>query len=156
MGFVDNRQIEWRSSTQRRCAAFAAGKFPADQIHARRKEIRLILSCLNSEEVQKLVLPLADERLWHDQQDALCAFRAALRDNQAGLDRLSQSNFVREDATAFTQAPECKDYSVDLVRIGINPCLPLGSCVALSLIWSSDTDEVFSENPLVEGVHKDV
>ena len=39
------------------------------------------------------------------------------------------------------------------MRIGINPCLPLGSCVALSLIRSSDTDEVFSENPLVEGVH---
>ena len=138
--FVDHREIEWRGAPERRRASLAAGEFPADQVNSGRKEIRLILSRLNAKEVQKLVLPLPDERLRHDQKDALRALRAALCDNQTGFYRLSQTNLVREDATAFTQTAKGKNYSVNLVRVGINSRLPLSRGIALSLIRPTHPD----------------
>jgi hypothetical protein len=151
--FVDHGEIELGRGAERRRAALAAREFPADQIDAEREEIRLVLSRLNAEEIQKFVLPLPNERLRHDQQDALRAFRAALRDNQSGLDRLSQANLVGQNATAFAQTPERENYRVDLVRVGINARLALGCGIALTLIRPAYTDQVFGENPLVERVH---
>jgi len=100
-------------------------------------------------------LPLPNKRLRHDQQDALRTLRAALSDNQAGLDRLSQAYLVGKNATAFSQTSERKDYRVNLVRVGINARLALRRGIALSLIRPTNPDEVLRENPLVEGVHID-
>src|SRR5262249_54961650 len=115
------------------------------KIYTGSKEIRLVLSRLNAEEIQKLVLPLADKRLWHNQQDALRAFRAALSDNQTGLDRFSEANLIREDTTAFAQTPERKNHRVNLVRVRINARLALRRGIALSLIRPSDSNEIFRE-----------
>jgi hypothetical protein len=61
----------------------------------------VVLSRLDAEEVEQLVLPLADERLGDDQQDALSAFRTCLCDHRPGLDGLAETDLVREDAAAF-------------------------------------------------------
>ena len=47
---------------------------------------------------------MSNQRLRHDQQDPLRAFRAALSDNQAGLDCFSQLDFVRENAYRLAEA----------------------------------------------------
>ena len=95
--------------------------------------------------------PISD--FGHDQQDALRTLRAALGDNQAGLNRLSQADLVRKNATAFAQTSERKDHRVDLVRVGINARLPLRCGIALPVVRPANPDEVLREDPLVEGVH---
>ena len=135
-------------------AALAARELAADQIHARRDEVRLVLSRLDAEQVEQLVLPLPDQRLGHDQQDALRAFGAALGDDQAGLDRLSQADLVREDAAAFAETSEREDHRVDLVRIRIDPRLTLRRRVALAVVRPANPDEVLGEHPQVERVQR--
>ena len=51
MCFVDYGEIERRDGAERGRAALAAGEFPADQIHAWREEARLVLTCLDAEQV---------------------------------------------------------------------------------------------------------
>ena len=106
------------SSSGPSCAALAARKFPAGEIHAGREEARVVFARLDTEQVQKSGLPLADQRFGHDQQDAFRALRAALGDHQAGLDRLSQPDLVRQNAPAFAETPQHKDHSVNLVGLG--------------------------------------
>ena len=119
-----------------------------------RDEVRLVLAGLDAEQVQQLVLPLADQRLRHDQQDALRPFGPALRDDQAGLDGLAEPDLVREDAAAFAQAPEREDHGVDLVRVRVDPRLPLRGGVALAVVRPADADEVLGEDAEVEGVER--
>ena len=133
-------------------AALASRELAADQVHARGEEVRLVLARLDAEQVEQLVLPLADQRLGHDQQDALRAFGAALGDDQARLDRLSQPDLVREDAAALAQASEREDHRVDLVGVGVDPRLPLRRRVALPVVRPADADEVLGEDAPVEGV----
>ena len=107
---------------------------------------------LNAEQVGELVLPLADERLRHDQQDALGAFRPALGDHQAGFDRLAEPDLVGEDAAALFQPPQREDHRVDLVRVRIDPRLPLRGGVALAVVRAANAHEVLGEQAEVEGV----
>ena len=82
-----------------------------------------------------------------------CApFGPALGDDQAGLDRLSEADFVSENATALAETSEREDHRVDLMGVRIDPRLPLGRCVALAVVRPADADEVLGEDPLVEGV----
>jgi hypothetical protein len=104
----------------------------------------VVLARLDAEEGEQLVLPLADERLGDDEQDALRSFGPALGDDQPRLDGLSHAHLVREDAAALAQAAEGEDHGVHLVRIGIDPGLPLGRRVPLAFIWSTDADELLS------------
>jgi hypothetical protein len=53
-----------------------------------------------------------------------------LGNNQAGLNRLSQANLVRKNATTFPKASKRKDYSVYLMRVWINSRLALSSRIA--------------------------
>ena len=78
---------------------------------------------------------------------------ATLGNNRAGLNRLSQANLVCENATAFAKTSKRKDYRVNLVGVGINPCLALRSRIAFSVIRTTDPDEVLGKNSLVEGMH---
>ena len=133
-------------------AAFAARELAADQVHARREKVGLVLAGLDAEEVEQLVLPLADQRLGNDQQDALRAFGPALGDHQARLDRLSQADFVSEDAAALAEASEREDHRVDLVGVGIDARLPLRRRVAFPVIRAADPDEVLGEDAPVESV----
>jgi len=156
MRFVDHGEIERRGGPERRCAALAACEFPADQIDAWRDEAGIVLTRLDAEQVQELALPLPDQRLRHDQQDALRPLRPALGNHQAGLNRLSQANFVGENAAAFAEASKGKDYCVNLVGVRINASLALCSRIAFPVIWTADPDEVLGKDALIEGVETHV
>jgi hypothetical protein len=95
---------------------------------------------------------LTDQRFRHDQQDALCALRSALRNDQASLNRLSQANLVRENATAFAKASKRKDYSVYLVRVWINSRLSLSGSVAFPVVRATDTNEILRKDALIKWV----
>jgi hypothetical protein len=79
-------------------------------------------------------------------------FGAALGDNQAGFDRLPQAHFVCEDAPAFAETSQRKDYRVDLVRIRIDARLPLRRRISLRVVWSADEHEILCKNALIECV----
>jgi hypothetical protein len=79
-----------------------------------------------------------------------------LGNHQAGLNRLSQANFVGENAPAFAKASKRKNYRVNLVGVGINARLPLRSRVPLTVVWTADADEVLGEDTLIEGVETHV
>jgi hypothetical protein len=153
MGFVDDGEIERRDGAELGRAALASGEFPANQIHAWRREARLVFNCLDAEQIQELALPLADQRLRHDQQDASRTFRTTLGNNQASLNRLSQANLVCENAAAFAKTSQSKDNRVNLVGVGINPRLALCSRIALPIVRTADANKVLRENPLVEDMH---
>ncbi len=118
------------------------------------KKSAFVPSRLDAEKLQELVLPLADQRLRHDQQDTPRPFRAALGDDQASLDRLSETDLVRENAAALAKTPERKDHRVDLVRVGINPRLALRSRIALPVVRTADPHEVLGEHAQIEGVER--
>jgi len=101
-------------------------------------------------------LPLADQRLGHNQQDTLCTLRATLGNNQASLDRLAQANLVCKNAAAFAKTSKRKDYRVNLVGVGIDARLALRSRIALPVVWTADPDEVLGKDTLIEGVETHV
>ena len=78
------------------------------------------------------------------------SFGAALGDYETSLDRLTEANFVGKDAATLTKTAEREDHGIYLVRIGIDPCLPLRGRVTLAVIWSADSDEILGEHPQVE------
>jgi hypothetical protein len=45
---------------------------------------------------------------------------------------------------------------INLMRVGINPRLALSSRVALPSVRTPDSNEILSENPLVEGMHSGI
>jgi hypothetical protein len=75
-----------------------------------------------------------------------------LRNNQASLNRLSQSNLVRKNATAFAKTSKRKDYGVDLVGIWIYPRLSLRSRVALPVVRSTHANKILCKDALIEWV----
>jgi hypothetical protein len=75
-----------------------------------------------------------------------------LGNNQAGLNRLSQANLVRKNATAFAKASKRKDYGVNLVGVWINPRLALRSRIALPVVRATDTNEILRKDALIEWV----
>ena len=152
VGLVDDHQVERRRGGERCRAALAAREFASDQVDAGGEKARRILSRLNAEELEELVLPLADERLRHDQQDALSPLGPALRDDQPGLDRLPEPDLVRENAATLLEPAEREDHGVDLVRIGIDARLALRCRIALPVIGTADPDQILGEETPVEGV----
>jgi hypothetical protein len=79
-----------------------------------------------------------------------------LGNDQAGLNRLSQTNLVCENATTFAKTSKCKDHRVNLVGVRINARLPLRSRIALTVVWPADPDEVFGKDTLIECVETHV
>ena len=152
VGLVDDDQVERRRRAERLGATLAAGELASDQVDAGRDEVAAVLGRLDAEQVQQLVLPLADQRLRHDQQDALRALGPALGDDQSGFDRLAEPDLVGEDAAAFAQPPEREDDRVDLMGVRIDARLPLRGRVALAVVRPPDADEVLGEDAEVEGV----
>ena len=92
---VDDDQVERGTCAELLGAAFASGELAADQVDTRSGEVRLGLLGLNPKQVEQLVLPLADQRLRDDEEDALGPFGAALRNHQAGFDGLAQARLRR-------------------------------------------------------------
>jgi hypothetical protein len=66
-------------------------------------------------------MPLPEQRLRRDDQDAPPTFREQLCDHQPGLDRLPEADLVREDAAALADPFEREDHGVNLVRVRIDP-----------------------------------
>ena len=152
VGLVYHDQVEGWTGAELLRSALAAGELAPDEIDTGRGEIRLVLLRLNPEQVRELVLPLPDQRLGHDQQDALGTLRPALRDHQAGFDRLAQADLVGEDAASLFQSPEREDHGVDLVGVRIDAGLPLRRGIALAIVRAADADEVLCEHAEVERV----
>jgi hypothetical protein len=100
-------------------------------------------------------LPLANQGLRNNKEDTLGAFSAALGDDETGLDGLTQPDFVREDAPTLAETPEGEDDGVDLMRIRIDPRLTLGCSVPLTVVGSTDPDQILGEHPQIEVVHRD-
>jgi hypothetical protein len=76
-----------------------------------------------------------------------------LRNNQAGLNRLSQADLVCEDAPPFPKASKGKNNCINLVRVGIDTRLALRRRISRALVWTANPNEILGKNPLVEGVH---
>ena len=49
--FVNHGEIEGGYCAEGRRTALAAGEFPADKVHARCEEARLVLACLDAEQI---------------------------------------------------------------------------------------------------------
>src|SRR5213594_3985419 len=69
--------------------------------------------------LEQLVLPLANQGFRHNQENAARAFGATLRNDEAGLDRLSQTNFVRKNASAFAKPAKREDHGINLKRVRV-------------------------------------
>ena len=149
---VDDYQIKRRSRAERSRPSLAAREFAPHQIHTGAEEAHLLLARLDTEELEKLVLPLADERLRYDQQNPLRPFGPALSNDEARLDRLPEADLVRENAPPFLQPPQREDHRVDLVRVGIDPRLSLRRRKALPVIRPPDPHQVLSEKASIKGV----
>jgi hypothetical protein len=75
-----------------------------------------------------------------------------LGNDQASLNRLSQANLIRKNATAFAKASKCKDHSVYLMRVWINSRLALSSRIAFPVVRATDTNEILRKDALIEWV----
>jgi hypothetical protein len=107
---------------------------------------------LDAEQVQEFVLPLANQRLWNNEQNALRALGTALRNYQTSLDGLAQADLIGKDTAALAETPERKNDGINLVWIRVDSRLPLGRGVALAIVRSTDPDQILGEHPQVEPV----
>jgi len=95
--------------------------------------------------LKELFSPLSEQRLRCDQHHAPRAFGHELRDDEAGLDRLSQAHFVGEDAAALAHASKREDHGVDLMRVRIDLRRTLGRRVATLLGRPAAPHQIFGE-----------
>ena len=79
----------------------------------------------DAKECVELVLPLTEERPWHDNEDAGRALGQQLRNHKPGFDGLSETHLIGQDAAAGGDAAQCEHHRIDLVRIGIDATEPL-------------------------------
>ena len=98
----------------------------------------------------KLGLPLAEQGLRRDDQDALGALRAQLRDHEPRLDGLPEADLIGEDAVAIGDARQREDDGIDLVRIRIDPRAALGGELTPVLVGAPAPDEVLDEEQAME------
>src|SRR5689334_19189324 len=96
--------------------------------------IETTLVRFDSKECVELSLPLAEQRLGDHEQHSPHPLSHQLRDDQARLDGLAETDLIRKDAAALGNAPKGKYYGVNLVRIGIYAALPLARSVASLLV----------------------
>ena len=101
------------------------------------------LDRLDIEQVDQLGLPLAEERTRHHDEDARRALGEQLGDHEARLNRLAESDFVREDAAAFWDPPQGEHYGVDLVGVWVHASAALGGDLAAAFAGPTLVDEVF-------------
>ncbi len=123
VGLVDDAEVERARVQERGRPAFGASSFAADEEDAVAVETalaRLAVFGVDVEELEQLLLPLPEQRLWRDEQDARGALSEELRDDEPGLDGLSEPHLVGQDAAAVAAAGEGEDDGVDLVRVGVD------------------------------------
>ena len=148
--FVDYHQVKWWRRAQQRRPAFIAGIFPSHQVDARSRVVRHSFLAGNVEELQQFVLPLAKQGFGYDQQNALHAFRTALRNDQAGFNGFAQADFVGKDAATLTNASQSKDHRIDLMGVRIDASLALRGSITLAITRPSQPGEILGKNSLME------
>ena len=74
----------------------------------------------NQELLIKLLLPLLTQARGRDDQNAAFALGPVLREDDARLDRLPETNFVRQDHARQERGLESEERRVDLVRLRLN------------------------------------
>jgi len=73
-----------------------------------------------AEEMQ-LLRPLLPQARRNDQQDASPVFRPTLCDDQAGLDRLTETDLIGEDYAFRNRRREREKRGIDLMRVEVYP-----------------------------------
>jgi len=138
MRFVDDAQIERFAVAKDRRSAFTPCRLPTHDVNAGYRECAWLHASfhrLNAEEPVQFVLPLTNQGLRHDKQNARSRpFRTQLCQDQTGFDGLAQPYLISQNAAPFWDALQRKNHGVDLVRIRIDPALPLGGCITLLLV----------------------
>ena len=110
------------------------------------------LDRLDVEQVDQLGLPLPEERTRNDDEDARRALGEQLGDHEARLDRLAESDLVREDAAALRNPPQGEHHRVDLVGIRVHAAPALRRHLAATFAGAALADEVFGVVAAVDWV----
>ena len=145
---VDDAEVERLRSKESIAALLAAGGLAPDEedaVAVEPTDPRLGFSALDLEELEELLLPLPEERLRRDEQDAPRALRHELRDDEASLDRLPETDLVGEDAPALSHPGEREDDGVDLVRVGVDLRRALRGGIATLFVRPAEAHEVLRE-----------
>ena len=140
MGLVHDDEIERIGRLQNGCALRASGELAVSEEHARagkRLRVETAFPGLNAEKRVQLRLPLAEQRLGHDEQYTPHALGHQLRDDQAGLDCFPEAHFVSQNATALRNPAQGEHHGIDLMGVWIDTPLALARCVSALLVRSS-------------------
>ncbi len=115
-----------------------------------RFRIESALARLDTEQGVQLGLPLAEQRLGHDQQHAPHAFGHQLRDDQTGFDGLAEPDLVGEDATSLRNPSQREHHRIDLMWVRIDAPLALAGRVAALLVRPPQADQVFGQQSALD------
>jgi hypothetical protein len=74
----------------------------------------------NEELLRQLLHPLIPQCGRHDREDPPATFGSKLTDDEAGLDRLAEPHFVREQRAPRQRRTKCEERGVDLMRIEVD------------------------------------
>jgi hypothetical protein len=100
------------------------------------------LAYLDPEQYGQLLPPLPDQWFGRDEQDPLGPFRQHLGEDQPGLDRLSEPDFIGQDAAAFANPRQGENHRVDLMGVGVDSTGTLGREHSAPLRGTPKPDEV--------------
>ena len=154
MGLVHDHEVERIDRLENGCALGAARQLAVSEEHARagkRLRVETAFARLDAEERVELGLPLAEQRLGHDEQYAPHALGHQLRDDQPGLDGLAEAHLVGKDAAALGDAAQREHDRIDLVRVGIDASLALARGIAPLLVRPSQADQILGKQPTLNG-----
>jgi hypothetical protein len=146
MGLIDHDEIERLAACEDARDSLCARKLAADEEDA--CAIEGIGSSatdqgLDTKKREELVLPLADQRLRNDDQQAALPLGSKLRQDKSRLNRLAEPDLISKDAAAFAEAAKSEHDGIDLMRIWVDPALALRRSRTGMLVGSATADEIF-------------
>ena len=101
----------------------------------------------DAEECVKFGLPLAQQRLGHNEKHPTHALRHQLRNDQARLDGLAEPHLVGKDAPPFRDTSQREHDCIDLMWIRIDAALALARGIAPLLVGASNAHQIFGKQP---------
>src|SRR5687767_11271720 len=128
MGLVYDDEVERIDRLQHGRALWAAGQLAVSKEYARAREclrVQAPFARFDAEECVKFGLPLAQQRLGHNEEHPTHALRHQLRNDQARLDGLSEPHLVGKDAPPFRDTSQREHDCIDLMWIRIDAALAL-------------------------------
>jgi hypothetical protein len=145
MRLVDHDEVEWlaaREDAGDRLGARELAAYEEDTCAFEGIGMSATDAGLDTEEGEELSLPLADQWLRNDDEQAALSFGSELRQDESRLDSLAESDFVGEDAAAFGEATKREHDGIDLMWIGVNAALALRRSGARMLVGSATAYEI--------------